>query len=85
MRTEVKVKKNVFGSELGQKDVGNIPVSSADASSAKIGIIEAERIANGTTEPAWAAGARIAAYARVSSQKQEKDETINSQLAAIRS
>jgi site-specific DNA recombinase len=84
MRTEVKVKKNVFGSELGQKDVGNIPVSSADASSARIGIIESERIESGATESAWAAGARIAAYARVSSQKQEKDETINSQLAAIR-
>ncbi len=85
MRTEVKVKKNVFGSELGQKDVGDIPASSADASSAKIGIIEAERIESGAAEPAWAAGARIAVYARVSSQKQEKDETISSQLAAIRS
>lgn len=83
MRTEVKVKKNAFRSELGQEDVGNIPVSSADASSIQTGIIEAERIESRATEPARPAGTRIAAYARVSSQKQEKDETINSQLAAI--
>jgi len=85
MRTEVKVKKNASRSELGQEDVGNIPVSSADASSIRIGIIGAERIESRATEPARPAGTRIAAYARVSSQKQEKDETINSQLAAIRS
>ena len=83
MKRGVRIKKSVSGSRYGEKTGDDIPTAPKDG-----GVQGPGRTGTpGEAAPGDLAGVpsgRIAAYARVSTQRQENDETVNSQIAAIK-
>lgn len=83
MNHQTKIKKSMSRPQSGAETYGNIPTA---AQGLEPDDIQRKDSSGGTVPADKLAGirpGRIAAYARVSTQRQEQDETINSQIAAI--
>ena len=84
MKSDVKIKKNVSRPQSGTKADNNIPTASQKIRTNEISRGNAPAGEPHPGELARIRPGRIAAYARVSTQKQESNETINSQIAIIK-
>lgn len=85
MKNEVTIKKNDFGKKLGDEGGCHILPAAGGVALPQGETVGGEVLpGSAPNETSGIRTGRIAAYARVSTQKQEKDETIGSQVAAVR-